>query len=79
MKRKNEINIGPLIKEEWMTGSEWNTKEEKIQQDIFWSLGPGATHQITRHEIRTDPDNIKIDKIIKIYYRYYLPKRDKYN
>ena len=31
-----------------MTGTEWNTKEEKIQQEILWALGPEAAHQITR-------------------------------
>ena len=26
---------------------EWNTKQEKIQQDFLWELGPEATHQKT--------------------------------
>ena len=43
-KRKYEIDIGPLIKEETMIETEWNTKEEKIQQDVFWVLGPEATY-----------------------------------
>ena len=58
-KSKYEIDIGPLIKE-YMTGTdERNTKQEKIQQDFLWALGPEATHQITRSEYRSDPDNIK--------------------
>ena len=45
-KRKYQIDIGLLIKEETMNGTERNTKEEKIQQDFLWALGPKATHQI---------------------------------
>ena len=45
-KQKNDIDIGPLIKEETITGTEWNNKE-KIQQDFLWALGPEATHQLT--------------------------------
>ena len=40
----------PLINEETITGTEWNTEEKKIQQDFLWSLGPEATHLITRSE-----------------------------
>ena len=74
-KRKYEIDIGPLIKKETMTGTdEWNTKEEKMQQDFLWALGPEATHQKTKPEYRTDPDNIKIDNLKKPYNKFYLPK-----
>ena len=64
-----------------MTGTnKWNTKQtEKIQQDFLWALGPETTHQIARSEYQTDPDNIRIDKLIKLYNRYYLPKRNKDN
>ena len=63
-----------------MTGTgEWNTGEEKRQQDFLWALGLEAKHQITKSEYQTDPDNIKIDKLIKLYTRYYLQKRKKYN
>ena len=44
-------------------------KEEKIQQDFLWALGPEATHQITQSENRTEPDNIKLEKLIKLYSR----------
>ena len=75
-KRKYEIDIGPLIKEENMPGTdEWNSKQEKIQQDFLWALGTEATQQITRSEYRTKSDNIKIDKLIKLYNRYYIPKK----
>ena len=78
-KRKYEIDIESLIKEETMTGTEWNNKEATIQQDFLWALGPEETHQITRSEYRTDPDNIKIEKLIKTYNRHYLPEGNKYN
>ena len=78
-KRKYEIDIGPLFKEETMTGTECNTKEEKIQQDFLWALEPEATRQITGSEYETDPDIIKIDKLIKLYNRYNLPKKNTYN
>ena len=78
-KRKYEIDIG-LTKKENLTGTDkWNTKQEKIQQDFLWALRTKARHQITRSEYRTDPDNIKIDKLIKLYNRYYLPKRNNSN
>ena len=60
-----------------MTGTEWNTKEEKIQQDFLWALGPEATHQMTPSEVRTDRHNIKVDKFIKCYNGYYLLKWNK--
>ena len=79
-KRKHEIDIGPLNKEDPKTGSaEWNTQEEKIQQGFLSALRPEATQQITRIEYRTEPDKNKIVKLLKLYNRYYLPKRDEYN
>ena len=61
-----------------MTGTnKWNTKQKKIQQDFLWALGPEATHQITKSDYRTDPDNIRIDKLIKPYNRNSLPKINK--
>ena len=48
-------------------------------KDFLWTLGPDGTHQITQSEHRTDMDNIKIEKLIILYNRYYLPKKNKYN
>ena len=42
-------------------------------------MGLEETHQITQSEYRTEPDKSKIDKLIKLYNRFYLPKRKKYN
>ena len=61
-----------------MTGTEWNTKEEKIQQDSLWTLEPKETHQITGSQYRTDTENIKRDKLIELCNTYYSPKRNKY-
>ena len=46
-KRKYDPDIGPLIREEAMNGTEWEVKEEKIQT-FLRALGAEATHQITR-------------------------------
>ena len=62
-----------------MNGTEWEVKEEKIPQDFLLALGPEATHQKTQSEFRTDLDNIKKAKIIKLYNSYYQPKRIKHN
>ena len=78
-KTKYEIDIRPLIKEKTMTGADWNTKKEKLQQDFLWALGPESTHQITQSEYQTDPDNKKIDILIKLHNKFYLPKRNKYS
>ena len=58
---------------------EWNTKQKNIQQDFLWALRPEPTHQTTKSQNRSDPDNIKIDKLIKLHNKYYLAKRNKYN
>ena len=52
---------------------------KKEQQDFLWALGPEATHQMTRSEYQTEPDKIKIDKLLKKYNRYYLLKKYKNN
>ena len=54
--------MGPIINEKTRNGTECDTKE-KIQKDFLWALGPKATHQRTRSDYRTDPDNIKFKKI----------------
>ena len=78
-KIKYDTDIGPLFKEEAMNGTEWEVKEEKIQEDFLWALGLETAHQIIQSENRNEPDKIKIDKLIKLYNRYYLPKRNTEN
>ena len=58
-KWKYEIDVGPLIKEETITGTGRKTKEDTIQQDFLWALGPKSLHQITSSENRTDLEFIK--------------------
>ena len=58
--KENDTDIGPLIKEDTMTGTERDTKEGKIQQDFLWALGPEAMHQITRSEYRTEPNRSEL-------------------
>ena len=76
-KRNSGIDIAPRIKQEQMTGTEGNTKEKKIQQDLLWTLGPEATYLITQSEYRTQPDKIELDNLFKLYDRNYSPKRNK--
>ena len=75
-KKKHIIEIGPLIKEGTITKTE-NNLEEKMQQDFLWVLGPKATHRVTRFKYRTTTRKIETDKLIKLYNRYYLPKKKK--
>ena len=46
-----------------MTGTEWNTKVGKVQQDFLWALGHEATHQKTQipntKSNRTEKKHIK--------------------
>ena len=50
-----------------MIGTEWEIKEEKIEQDFPWAFGPEPTHQITQSEYRTERDKIKFAKLYKLY------------
>ena len=60
-----------------MTGTEGNSKNKKIQQDLLSTLGPEATYLITQSEYRTQPDKIELDNLFKSYDRNYSPKRNK--
>ena len=37
-RKKYDTDIGPLIREETMTGTEWVTKWVKIQPSFLWAL-----------------------------------------
>ena len=78
-KREHKIDITPLLKGEDITDSGWGAKEQAIQEDFIWGVGPEALFQITRAEYKTDPDSIKIKDIIRLYTEYYLPKRNTYH
>ena len=76
-KREHKIDIAPLMKGEDIT--EWSGKEQIIQEDFIWGVGPEALYQITRAEYRTEPDSIKIKDLIRLFTEYYLPKRNTYH
>ena len=78
-KREHKIDIIPLLKGEDITDSGWGAKEQAIQEDFIWGVGPEALFQITRAEYKTDPDSIKIKDLIRLYTEYYLPKRNTYH
>ena len=68
-KREHKIDITPLLK----------GKEQTIQEDFIWGVGPEALFQITRAEYKTDPDSIKNKDLIRLYTEYFLPKRNTYH
>ena len=78
-KREHKIDVTSLLKGEDITDSGWGAKEQAIQEDFIWGMGPEALFQITRAEYKTDPDSIKIKDLIRLYTEYYLPKRNTYH
>ena len=66
-KREHKIDITPLIKGEDVTETGWTGKEEAIQEDFIWGVGPEALYQITRAEYKTDPDSIKTKVLIRLF------------
>ena len=78
-KREHKIDITPLMKGEDITEIGWTAeKEASIQEDFIWEVKPEALYQITRAEYKTEPDNIKIKDLIRLYTEHYLPKRNTY-
>ena len=49
-KRKNKMDIAELIRGEKMTQTDGATKENQIQDDFVWGIGPEALYQMTRAE-----------------------------
>ena len=78
-KREHKIDNTPLLKGEDITDSGWAGKEQSIQEDFIWGVGPEARFQRTRTEYKTDPDSIKIEDLIRLYTEYCLPKRNTYH
>ena len=73
-KRKYKMDIAELIRGEEMTQNEWATKENQIQDDFVWGIGPEALYQMTRAEYKIDPDKIAIKDLIRLFNEYFLPK-----
>ena len=78
-KRKYKMDIAELIRGEEMTQNEWATKENQIQDNFIWGIGPEALYQMTRAEYKTDPDKIAIKDLIRLFNEYFLPKRNTYH
>ena len=74
-----KIDITPLIKTEDMTNSGWSGKEQLVQEDFIWGVGPETLYQIARGEYKAEPESIKIEHLIRLFTEYYLPKRNTYD
>ena len=73
------MDIAPLLKGENMTDSGWSGKEQAIQKDFLWGVGPEALYQITRAEYKTEPDSIKVKDLIRLLTELYMPRRNTYH
>ena len=66
-KREHEIDIAPLLKGENITNADWNGKEQAVQEDFIWGVGPETPYQITSAEDKTEPDSIKMKDLIRLF------------
>ena len=48
-----------------MFQNDWATKENQIQDDFTWGIGPEALYQMTRAENKTEPDKMAIKDLIR--------------
>ena len=78
-KREHKIDITPLLKGENITDANWNGKEQAVQEDFIWGVGPEALYQITRAEYKTEPDSIKVKDLIRVFPEFYMSKRNTYH
>ena len=67
------------MKGEDVTDTGWTGKEQVIQEDFLWGVGPEALYQITRAEYKTEPDSIKVKDVIRLFTDFYMPKRNTYH
>ena len=73
------MDIAELIRGKAMTQTDWATKENQIQDDFVWGVGPEALYQMTRAEYKTEPDKIAVKELIRLFNEYFLPKRNTYH
>ena len=73
------MDITELIRGAEMTQNSWTGKEAEIQEDFIWGVGPEALYQMTRAEYKTEPDNIAVKDLIRLFNEYFLPKRNTYH
>ena len=78
-KLEHKMDITPLVKGENMTDPGWSGKEQAIQEDFLWGVGPEALYQISRAEYKTEPDSIKVKVLIRLFTEFYMPKRNTYH
>ena len=78
-KREHKIDIAPLLKGEEFTEANWTGKEQAVQEDFIWGVGPEALYQIRRAENKTEPDSIKIKDLIRLFTEFYMPKKNTYH
>ena len=70
------MDIAPLLKGEERTATGWTGKEQAIQEDFLWGVGPEALNQITRADYKTVPDSIKVRYLFPLFAEFYMPKRN---
>ena len=63
--KKYNLDIGPKFKEETLTETDWNPRQENIR-DFFglWDI-----KQTTICDYRSEPEKIKIHKLFNLYNR----------
>ena len=78
-KPEYKIDMSPLLKGKDITDTGWTGKEQLIQENFLWGVGPEALYQITRAEYKTEPDSIKVKDLIRLFTEFYMPKRNTYH
>ena len=53
IKREHKIDFASLIKGGDIAKTGWTGKEQLIQEDLIWGVGPEALYQITHAELET--------------------------
>ena len=56
-KREHKIDITPLMKRDEIT--DWSGKEQIVQEDFIWGVGPEALYQITGANTKRNPTALK--------------------
>ena len=74
-KREHKMDSAPLLKGEEITATEWTGKEQAIQEDFLWGVGPEGLYQITRGEYKTKTDSLKLKELIRFLTEFYMTCR----
>ena len=73
------MDIAELICGEEMTQNDSATKENQIQDDFVWHIGPEALYQMTGAEYKIEPDKTAIKDLIRLFNEDFLTKRNTYH